>query len=793
MVELIKANQLNIMLVLSSACGTFALFVLIARALPKRRRFSLLALELSSMLLLYFDRLAYMYSGDMSSKGYIMVRVTNFLVYSLTLVVILSLNLYLMDLLMNEGEMEKIPKRLIAVRILGYIGILMVVISAFTGLYYYFDELNRYQRGPGFILCYVFPLITPLIILTVVIQYRKRLSKGVVFSIVLFVVLPIIASIIQIFAYGLSLTNMTIVGVAMITYIFALYDINDKLEKSNRREIEFLKEERQNMQNLFEQTASAFVNAIDEKNEYSVGHSHRVADYARKIAKACGKNDKACDEIYYSALLHDVGNIGVMDPTKDTDDKLTEEEIEILNQKTMIGDKLLSSISDYPYLKDGAHYVNERYDGSGYPNGLKGDEIPEVARIISVADHYDNLTSTKSFRAPFPQTVVREEFIREAGKMFDPRFSTVMVKLIDSDSGYEMSDDQTDNAFKEQLECDEYRTDIQKGILIENVYTDISFKFSENKKKDDEFSTPSLIIYDSFDGRVHDDKKTIKAFHYLEYGEIWFDGNVVCTAARNMTSKEITLDDNRKDTDQIDQNIFRIRAGRYEDHVRIIVSEAYGAHEVTIALQDSSKYAYIGITGEHCILSEFMIEKTDTEVGDSDIERIASKISYLNRLEGDLPNLQIDKTRSKNTQGIALKKDLNFIFHTMSLPSASLVWNCPYILIYSSDDNTVNGANYREYALIKLNGETDREKEFAENTIQIQKTERFKDWDKWLEKNREGFECEVEIERKGNRIETYTEAAGLNLRNVTVLKETPKQICVALTGDQCVLTDIRVR
>lgn len=788
MVEMIKANQLNIMLVLSSACGTIALFVLIARALPKRRRISLLLLELSSMFLLYFDRLAYMYSGDMSSRGYIMVRVTNFLVYSLTLVVILSLNLYLIDLLMNEGELEKIPRRLIAVRILGYIGILMVVISAFTGLYYYFDEMNRYHRGPGFILCYLFPLITPLIILTVVIQYRKRLNKGVFISIVLFVVLPIIASIIQIYAYGLSLTNMTIVGVAMIAYIFALFDINDKLEKANKREIEFLKEERVSMQKLFEQTASAFVDAIDAKDEFSKGHSHRVADYSRRIAKACGKNDKECDVVYYSALLHDVGNIGVMDPTKDTDEKLTEEEIEILNQKTMIGDTLLSSISDYPYLKDGAHYVNERYDGSGYPNGIKGEEIPEVARIISIADHYDNLTSTKSYRAPFPQAVVREEFVREAGKMFDPRFSTIMVNLIDSDSKYEMSDDQTVHEFKEQIECDEYRDDIQKGILIENIYTDISFKFEERKKDDKEFSTPSLLIYDSFDGRVHDDKKTIKAFHYLEYGEIWFDGNIVCTAARNMTVKELQAEDVKND-----EKRFTIRAGRYEDHVRIVVSDGSKSYEVTMALQDSSKYAYIGITGEHGILYDFIIDKTDTEVSESDIERIASRISYLNRLEGDLPNLQIDKTRSEYTKGIPLKNDINFVFHTMSLPSASLVWNCPYIVIYSSDDNTIHGENYKEYAFIKLNGETDRHKQYAENTIEIEKTDRFKDWDKWLEKNRRGFECEVEIERKGNKILTFTEAAGVEIRNVTILKDTPKQICVALTGDQCVLTDIRVR
>ena len=95
MVEFILKHQLNIMLALSSVCGTIALFVLIARALPKRRRVALLLLELSSMFLLYFDRLAYIYSGDVSDTGYVMVRVSNFLVFFLTNIVVLSFNLYL--------------------------------------------------------------------------------------------------------------------------------------------------------------------------------------------------------------------------------------------------------------------------------------------------------------------------------------------------------------------------------------------------------------------------------------------------------------------------------------------------------------------------------------------------------------------------------------------------------------------------------------------------------------------------------------------------------------------------
>ncbi len=118
--------------------------------------------------------------------------------------------------------------------------------------------------------------------------------------------------------------------------------------------------------------------------------------------------------------------------------KLTPEEYDIIKSHPVIGWQILSKINKYSYLSDGARYHHERYDGKGYPDGLKGKAIPDPARIISVADAYDAMTSRRSYRNPLPQEAVRGELIRCSGTQFDPEFAKIMLDLIDRDTGYAM-------------------------------------------------------------------------------------------------------------------------------------------------------------------------------------------------------------------------------------------------------------------------------------------------------------------------------------------------------------------
>lgn len=361
--EILKAHQLNIMLFISGACGVLAVLAMMSRTLSHRRRRILALLECAAMLLMMADRYAYIYRGDTSTLGFWMVRISNFLVYFLTLFITHSITLYLFDLFRDEGGMTVMPKRLYVCEILYGIGALLIVISQFTGLYYTFDAQNNYQRAPANILCYLMPVAITLLQMSLALKYRKLLGHTIAFSLILNTVVPLAASIIQIFAYGLSLTNMTVVGMAILLYMFVLIDLNATVEHAKEQEREFYREEREREHDMFEQTAEALASAIDAKDPYTHGHSSRVATYSGQIAREAGKSDEECEGVYFAALLHDVGKIGVPGSIINKNGKLTDEEFAQIKQHPVLGNQILSRIQRSPYLSIGAHYHHERYDG----------------------------------------------------------------------------------------------------------------------------------------------------------------------------------------------------------------------------------------------------------------------------------------------------------------------------------------------------------------------------------------------------------------------------------------------
>ncbi len=234
------------MMSLASICGIITLFVFISKSIPKERKRALLLIEINAMFLLGADRAAYIYRGDMSTLGYWMVRISNFIVFFTTLAIVYSFNMYLRDHLKNTLKLDPLPRRLMVGDILIAFGLLNLVVSQFTGWYYYFDAANLYHRGPGFYISMFIPLLILIIQLTLILQYRKLMRQFVLYPLLIFTVLPLVASIAQIFAYGLSLTNMTIVGTAVVVYIFDLIDLNrmseekEKAERANDAKSRFL-------------------------------------------------------------------------------------------------------------------------------------------------------------------------------------------------------------------------------------------------------------------------------------------------------------------------------------------------------------------------------------------------------------------------------------------------------------------------------------------------------------------------------------------------------------------------
>ena len=178
--------------------------------------------------------------------------------------------------------------------------------------------------------------------------------------------------------------------------------------------------------------------AIDAEDTYTNGHSGRVAEYAREIAKRFGYTQAQQDEIYMMGLLHDVGKIGVPDAVINKPGKLTEEEFEKIKTHPVMGSRILKKIREMPKLSIGARRHHERYDGSGYPDGLSGKDILEEARIIAVADAYDAMTSRRSYRDVLAQEVVRGEIEKGKGTQFDPVFADLMLQMMDEDTEYTM-------------------------------------------------------------------------------------------------------------------------------------------------------------------------------------------------------------------------------------------------------------------------------------------------------------------------------------------------------------------
>jgi HD-GYP domain-containing protein (c-di-GMP phosphodiesterase class II) len=186
------------------------------------------------------------------------------------------------------------------------------------------------------------------------------------------------------------------------------------------------------------QVVTALAAAIDAKDNYTNGHSSRVAEYAKMIAARSGYSQPEQDEIYLMGLLHDVGKIGVPDEVINKPSKLTEEEFELIKKHPVIGNSILSSIKESPKLATGARWHHERYGGGGYPDGISGEQIPEEARIIAVADAYDAMTSRRSYRQVMPQNRVRSEIEKGMNTQFDPRFARIMLQMIDEDTEYSM-------------------------------------------------------------------------------------------------------------------------------------------------------------------------------------------------------------------------------------------------------------------------------------------------------------------------------------------------------------------
>lgn len=214
-------------------------------------------------------------------------------------------------------------------------------------------------------------------------------------------------------------------------------DLSQEVEKKTQQVLQ----QHEKLEKISMQIVQTLSGAIDAKDAYTNGHSTRVAEYSREMARRAGYQEKQQDEIYMMGLLHDVGKIGIPEAIINKPSRLTDEEYAQIKTHPLVGARILKNISEFPQLAVGARWHHERYDGKGYPDGLAGEDIPRDARIIAIADAYDAMSSRRSYRDVLPQQHIYEELEKGKGTQFDPEFTKIMLQMISEDTDYHMREE----------------------------------------------------------------------------------------------------------------------------------------------------------------------------------------------------------------------------------------------------------------------------------------------------------------------------------------------------------------
>lgn len=225
------------------------------------------------------------------------------------------------------------------------------------------------------------------------------------------------------------------VGIGMII-LFSLNVLrtagNIHMMELRRQKKELAKRKRQ-LEKVSLQMIQTLSTTIEAKDEYARGHSHRVAEYAALIAGELGWSSEEIMNLKYAAHLHDIGKIGIPDMLLNKPARLTPEEYSVIKEHTVIGAEILKNISLIPHVAEVARSHHEHYDGTGYPDGLAGEDIPLSARIVAIADSYDAMNSRRIYRNALPPEKIFEEIENNRGIQFDPELADIFLKLLCDD------------------------------------------------------------------------------------------------------------------------------------------------------------------------------------------------------------------------------------------------------------------------------------------------------------------------------------------------------------------------
>lgn len=188
---------------------------------------------------------------------------------------------------------------------------------------------------------------------------------------------------------------------------------------------------------------SSLANAIEAKDKYTEGHNERVSYYAVALARAVGLSERGLEIVRMAGILHDIGKIGVPDKVLNKRSSLNKLEFNSILSHPEKGQRILNPLHSLMGVREVVLYHHERYDGKGYPHGLEGEQIPFYARIMSIADAYDAMTSTRPYRKAFTKSEAIRKLEDKAGQMWDPELVKIFINLVKNND--ENDSMQTDN------------------------------------------------------------------------------------------------------------------------------------------------------------------------------------------------------------------------------------------------------------------------------------------------------------------------------------------------------------
>ncbi|MBI5100259.1 MAG: HD-GYP domain-containing protein [Nitrospirae bacterium] len=184
------------------------------------------------------------------------------------------------------------------------------------------------------------------------------------------------------------------------------------------------------LRTLIDELIAAFANAIDAKSHWTMGHSERVSSYALSTAAEMGVAESDCWTLRIASLLHDVGKIGTYDVILDKPGPLTKEEWQLIKMHPNKGESILKPIKQLQGVLPIIRYHHERVDGKGYPDGLSGDELPLLAKILCLADSYDAMTADRPYKKGLDKEIAFEEIRKKTGAQFDPEVVKAFFSVV---------------------------------------------------------------------------------------------------------------------------------------------------------------------------------------------------------------------------------------------------------------------------------------------------------------------------------------------------------------------------